>query len=92
MKSSLCPRRRKRTSLETEIEAFLEQHSKIVAEEGLRQIVRSSCLPAHKFLTDAEMLLVEQPRAKNRPEIQRVRNSDSARRPPTFVAPRISTS
>jgi len=75
-----------------EIEAFLEQYSKIVDEEGLRQLVRSRRLPEHKFLTDAETLLVEQPRARNRPEIQRVRNSDSARRPPTFVAPKISAS
>ncbi len=67
-------------ALETEIEAFLEQHSGIVDEEGRRQIVRNGHLPERELLTGAGTLSLEQPRARDRRELaadEKIRFSSS---------------
>jgi putative transposase len=56
-------------ALESEIDAFLEQQSGAVDEEGRRQVVRNGYLPEREILTGAGTLSVEQPRARDRREV-----------------------
>lgn len=65
-------------ALENEVEAFLEQHSGRVDDQGRRQVVRNGHLPSREIMTGAGPLEVAQPRVRDKSaETDRVRFSSS---------------
>jgi putative transposase len=72
-------RRMLQAALESEVQAFLEQHTGKVDDQGRRLVVRNGSLPARQILTGAGPLEVAQPRVRDKsPEVaERVRFSSS---------------
>jgi transposase-like protein len=72
-------RRMLQAALESEVQAFLEQHASKVDSHGRRLVVRNGSLPARQILTGAGPLEIAQPRVRDKsPEIAtRVRFSSS---------------
>ena len=53
------------TALESEVQAFLDQHAARVDEQGRRLVVRNGALPAREILTGAGRIEVTQPRVRD---------------------------
>ena len=52
-------------ALESEVEAFLEQHAGRVDDQGRRHVVRNGHLPSREIVTGAGPLEVSQPRVRD---------------------------
>lgn len=53
-------------ALESEVQAFLDQHAGQVDEQGRRRVVRNGSLPAREILTGAGPLEIVQPRVRDK--------------------------
>ena len=59
-------RRMLQAALESEVEAFLEEHADRLDERGRRRIVRNGYLPSREIVTGAGALEVSQPRVRDK--------------------------
>jgi len=55
------------SALESEVEAFLEEHAATRDERNRRRVVRNGYLPARSIMTGAGLLEIDQPRVRNKP-------------------------
>jgi hypothetical protein len=60
-------RRMLQAALESEVDAFLEEHAALLDERGRRRVVRNGYLPSREIATGAGILQVSQPRARDTP-------------------------
>jgi transposase-like protein len=54
------------TALESEVQAFLDEHAARVDERGRRQVVRNGHLPSREVVTGAGLLEIRQPRVRDK--------------------------
>ncbi len=62
-------RRMLQAALESEVDAFLEEHAAMLDERGRRRVVRNGYLPSREVATGAGILEVSQPRVRDKASI-----------------------
>ena len=62
-------RRMLQAALESEVDAFLEEHAVLLDERGRRRVVRNGYLPTREIATGAGILEVSQPRVRDKASI-----------------------
>jgi len=62
-------RRMLQAALESEVDAFLEEHAVLLDECGRRRVVRNGYLPTREIATGAGILEVSQPRVRDKASI-----------------------
>ena len=62
-------RRMLQAALESEVDAFLEEHAVLLDECGRRRVVRNGTLPTREIATGAGILEVSQPRVRDKASI-----------------------